>query len=313
MSWYTGTPKGYHVSISEASVLAATVTSEARKANGRVENAPAVLLRDMTVGYDGTPVLAHANLEIDWGQMVGVIGPNGAGKSTLIKTILGVLRPSDGSVEVGGWPAGSREARNSTGYVPQREAVNWDFPVTVSDVVMMGRTPRLGWLRFPGSGDRHAVIQALALVSMSDYAHRQISQLSGGQQQRVFLARALAQGGKLLLLDEPLNGVDASTQEVIGDLLRRERASGSTILMATHDLELAAAWCDQLIMVNHAIIAYGPPEKVLRPDILRDTYGGHVLVVPNAGGNGGIPGTVVPDDHGHPGGQPPPGPTHKVL
>jgi ABC-type Mn2+/Zn2+ transport system ATPase subunit len=142
---------------------------------------------------------------------------------------------------------------------------------------------------------------------MSVYAHRQISQLSGGQQQRVFLARALAQGGKLLLLDEPLNGVDATTQEVIGDLLRRERASGGTTLMATHDLELAAAWCDQLIMVNHAIVACGSPEEVLRPDVLRDTYGGHVLVVPNIGGNGG-PRTVIPDDHGHPGGQPPPGP-----
>jgi ABC-type Mn2+/Zn2+ transport system ATPase subunit len=263
-------------------------------------------MRDLTVGYDRMPVLAHANLVLEWGQMVGVIGPNGAGKSTLIKTILGVLRPSGGSVEVDGWPAGSREARNSMGYVPQREVVNWDFPVTVTDVVMMGRTARLGWLRFPGAEDRRAVEEALALLGMTEYANRQIGQLSGGQQQRVFLARALAQGGKMLLLDEPLNGVDAATQEVIGDLLRRERSSGSTVLMATHDLELAAAWCDRLIMVNHAIIAYGPPEEVLRPDILRDTYGGHVLVVPNMGGNEG-PRTMVSDDHGHPGGQPPPG------
>jgi ABC-type Mn2+/Zn2+ transport system ATPase subunit len=262
-----------------------------------------VRILDMTVGYDSTPVLAHASLEIDWGQMVGVIGPNGSGKSTLIKTILGTLRPVQGTVEVAGYPAGSRGARNAIGYVPQREVVNWDFPVTVADVVMMGRTARLGWLRFPGAADRKVVAEALELVGMSVFAHRQISQLSGGQQQRVFLARALAQGGKLLLLDEPLNGVDAGTQETIGELLRDLRARGGTILMATHDLELAAAWCDQLIMVNHAIIAYGPPSATLAPDVLRKTYGGQVLVVPD---EGGAARTVVPDDHGHPGGQPPP-------
>lgn len=276
-------------------------------------SAPAVTLRDMTVGYDRTPVLAHSNLAIGWGQMVGVIGPNGAGKSTLIKTILGTLRPSSGVAEVGGRPVGTREARNLIGYVPQREDVNWDFPVTVRDVVMMGRTARLGWLRFAGASDRKIVAKALDLVGMSSYANRQISELSGGQQQRVFLARAIAQGGRLLLLDEPLNGVDAGTQEAIGDLLRNERSRGSTVLMATHDLELAAAWCDQLVMVNHAIIACGPPSEVLRPDILRETYGGHVLVVPDLDTEQTHGRTIVPDDHGHPGGQPPPGPKHKVL
>src|SRR5207253_7102313 len=130
--------------------------------------APAVRLRDVTGGYDSTPVLQQASLEIGWGQIVGVIGPNGAGKSTLIKTILGTLRPMQGRVEVAGWPAQSREARNSVGYVPQREAVNWDFPVTVSDVVMMGRTGRLGWFRFPGAQDRRMVAEALALVGMTD-------------------------------------------------------------------------------------------------------------------------------------------------
>ena len=204
----------------------------------------------MTVSYDGPPVLARTDLEIGWGQLVGVIGPNGAGKSTLIKTILGTLQPSAGAVLVGGWPARSREARNLIGYVPQREVVNWDFPVTVADVVLMGRTARLGPLRFPGSADRQAVADALAQVGMTAFAGRQISQLSGGQQQRVFLARALAQGGRLLLLDEPLNGVDAGTQETIGALLRRLRDAGDTILLATHDLELAADWCDQLVLVQ---------------------------------------------------------------
>ena len=267
--------------------------------------APAVLLRDMTVGYDATPVLEHANLEIGWGQMVGVIGPNGAGKSTLIKTILGTSRAMQGTVQIAGWPVRSREARNAIGYVPQREVVNWDFPVTVSDVVMMGRTARLGWLRFPGAADRQAVDEALREVGMSGFANRQISELSGGQQQRVFLARALAQGGKVLLLDEPLNGVDAKTQETIGELLERQQAEGATIIMATHDLELAAAWCDMLVMVNHGIVAYGPPKTVLVPEVLRATYGGHVLVVPPTSGE--VEGTMISDDHGHPGGQPRPG------
>lgn len=274
-------------------------------------NAPAVALRDVTVGYDSTPILAHADLEIGWGLIVGVIGPNGAGKSTLIKTILGTLRPMQGSVRVDGYTSQSKGARNTIGYVPQREVVNWDFPVTVEDVVMMGRTARLGWLRFPGASDKAIVAQAIERVGMTDFAHRQINQLSGGQQQRVFLARALAQGGRLLLLDEPLNGVDAGTQESIGELLRRVRSEGGTILMATHDLELAAAWCDRLVMVNQGIIAYGTPAEALRPDVLRLTYGGQVLVVPPMGN--GQASTVVPDAHGHPGGQPPPGTSTKVL
>jgi len=279
------------------------------------QGAPAVLIRDLAVGYDRSPVMSGANLTIDWGQFVGVIGPNGAGKSTLIKAIIGTLRPIHGTIEVAGYPAHSRLALNSIGYVPQREAVNWDFPVTVSDVVMMGRTGRLGWLRFPGRSDRRTVAEALKLVGMSEFAGRQISQLSGGQQQRVFLARALAQGGKLLLLDEPLNGVDAGTQEAIGDLLRDIRDAGGTILMATHDLELAAAWCDKLVMVNQGIVAYGPPSLALEPDVLRKTYGGHVLVVPpttNGESRVAAGSTMVPDDHGHPGGQPPPGPSKKV-
>jgi ABC-type Mn2+/Zn2+ transport system ATPase subunit len=270
----------------------------------------------MTVGYDRAPVMEDANLTLPWGNIVGVIGPNGAGKSTVIKSILGSLRPMRGTVEVGGYPPQSREARDLIGYVPQREAVNWDFPVTVSDVVMMGRTARIGWLRFPGPADRKAVRQALDMVGMTPYSTRQISELSGGQQQRVFLARALAQGGRLLLLDEPLNGVDASTQEAIGGLLRTVRDSGGTVVMATHDLELAALWCDQLVMVNHAIVACGPPASVLVPDVLRRTYGGQVLVVPSLGNGGTGPlgsRTVVPDEHGHPGGQPPPGKHSKVL
>lgn len=292
--------------MNSTTTLSSTGSTSAQGRSG----APAVRLRDVAVGYDSTPIMTHANLEIGWGQFVGVIGPNGAGKSTLIKTVLGTLRPLHGTVEVGGYPSQTREARNLIGYVPQREAVNWDFPVTVSDVVMMGRTSRLGWLRFPGSADRQSVVGALDLVGMADFAGRQISQLSGGQQQRVFLARALAQGGRLLLLDEPLNGVDATTQEAIGHLLHGVRDNGGTVMMATHDLELAAAWCDQMVMVNHAIVACATPVEALQPEVLRNTYGGQVLVVPTVGGGG--ENTMVPDVHGHPGGQPPPGTSSRV-
>jgi|SRR5687768_16598472 len=289
--------------------MAATLSENAQRP--AIAEAPAVRVRDLTVGYDGRPVLQDADLEIEWGRLVGVIGPNGSGKSTLIKSIVGTLRPMSGSVEVGGYPAASRGARRLVGYVPQREVVNWDFPVTVADVVMMGRTARLGWLTFPGADDRRAVHDALDLVGMGGMSGRQISQLSGGQQQRVFLARALSGGGKLLLLDEPLNGVDASTQEAIGTLLRAIRGDGGTIVMATHDLQLAASWCDSLVMVNHAIIAHAPPEEALRPEVLRGTYGGQVLVVPSVGDEQER--TVVPDVHGHPGGQPPPGQSKRVL
>jgi manganese/iron transport system ATP-binding protein len=178
---------------------------------------------------------------------------------------------------------------------------------------MMGRTARLGWLRFPGPEDRRIVADALDQVGMYPFANRQISQLSGGQQQRVFLARALAQGGRLLLLDEPLNGVDANTQETICALLRRVRDDGGTVLMATHDLELAASWCDRLIMVNHAVIAYGTPAEALRPEVLRLTYGGQVLVLSSLENGDGKASTIVPDAHGHPGGQPEPGTHPKVL
>src|SRR5689334_5792754 len=251
------------------------------------------------------PILRGAYLVIGWGELVGVIGAIGAGKSTLIKTSLGMLRPWTGSITVAGAPGDSRAARLAMGYVPQREVVNWDFPVTVADVVMMGRTPRLGLFGFPGAADRQAVAEALAQVGMQGFADRQISELSGGQQQRVFLARALAQGGRVLLLDEPLNGVDLTTQEDIGTLLRQQCAAGGTVLLATHDLELAAEWCTQIVLVNHAICAAGPPAEVLRPDTLRAAYGGHVLVVPAF--DDGASETLIPDDHGHPGGQPPAG------
>jgi manganese/zinc/iron transport system ATP- binding protein len=260
---------------------------------------PAAELDHVTVGYDAAPVLEDVNLILDWGLIIGVIGPNGAGKSTLIKTIVGILRAREGTVRVAGQPGTSAAARLAMGYVPQREAVNWEFPVTVADVVLMGRTARLGWGRRPGARDVALANDALARVGMQSFASRQINQLSGGQQQRVFLARALAQEGDLLLLDEPLNGVDSSTQEVIGALLRDLRGEGRTVVMATHDLELAADWCDEIALVNHAIICYGKPAETLTPDLLRQTYGGQTLVLPETERAGGPAQLIVPDEHGH--------------
>ena len=259
---------------------------------------PAAELNHVTVGYDAAPVLEDVNLILDWGLIIGVIGPNGAGKSTLIKTIVGILRARQGTVRVAGQPAASGAARLAMGYVPQREAVNWEFPVTVADVVLMGRTARLGWGRRPGARDIAVANDALTRVGMQEFAGRQINQLSGGQQQRVFLARALAQEGRLLLLDEPLNGVDAATQEVIGALLRELRGEGRTVVMATHDLELAAGWCDEIALVNHAVICYGKPAETLTPAMLRQTYGGQTLVLPEAQAGDGAAQLIVPDEHG---------------
>jgi manganese/zinc/iron transport system ATP- binding protein len=263
---------------------------------------PAAELSDVTVGYDAAPVLEDVSLVLDWGLIIGVIGPNGAGKSTLIKTIVGILRARAGTVRVAGQPGASAAARLAMGYVPQREAVNWEFPVTVADVALMGRTARLGWGRRPGARDAALAQEALARVGMQEFANRQINQLSGGQQQRVFLARALAQEGDLLLLDEPLNGVDASTQEVIGALLRDLRAQGRTVVMATHDLELAADWCDRIALVNHAVICYGTPTETLTPEMLRQTYGGQTLVLPEGQPSAGAAHLIVPDEHGQGGG-----------
>ena len=210
------------------------------------------------------------------GSFIGVIGPNGAGKSTLLKAILGIVPLRAGSVRIFGRSV--REARDRVAYVPQREAVQWDFPVSVLDVVVMGRYRRRGWFRLPNAHDREIARAALDEVGMLDRGDEQIGQLSGGQQQRVFLARALAQQADILLLDEPLNGVDVRTQELVLAIIDRLRADGKTVLMATHDLNTAADACDCLACVNHNLIAYGPAGDTFQPDVLERTYGGSVLV-----------------------------------
>jgi ABC-type Mn2+/Zn2+ transport system ATPase subunit len=237
---------------------------------------PAVRLRDVRVAYDNRLALEDVSLDLPGGQLVSVIGPNGSGKSTLLKAIVGLVPLESGSVELD-VPEAHHRGR-AIAYVPQHEAVRWDFPVLVQDVVMMGRYPRIGWLRRPGRPDRTAVRAALERMGMWERRRSQIAQLSGGQQQRVFLARALAQETPIILLDEPLNGVDASSEEVILATTRALAAEGRLVVMATHDLGHAAASSDALICLNRRLIAYGPAAATFTPEILAKTYGGPVLL-----------------------------------
>ncbi|NWJ96754.1 MAG: metal ABC transporter ATP-binding protein [Chloroflexi bacterium] len=231
---------------------------------------------NLSVAYGRNLALKEVNLGLEAGQLVGIIGPNGAGKSTLLKAMLGIVAYR-GQVLVGGQPLA--KVRNRVSYVPQKEEVRWDFPVTVWDVVMMGRYRRIGWVKFAAKIDREVVGAALEEVGMSKLRDRQISQLSGGQQQRVFMARALAQEGDIILLDEPLTGVDVASQEVILKLLTHLSQQGKLVLMATHDLNVAAEKCDMLCCINRGLVAFGKPAAVFQPEVLTRTYGGKVLMV----------------------------------
>jgi len=248
-----------------------------------------VWAHELSVGYDGGVVLEHISFAVEAGSLLAVVGPNGAGKSTLLKVVAGLLSPWSGRIEVLGGPPG-REARRIA-YVPQAESVDWDFPVTVRDVVMMGRYPGLGPLRQPGADDRRVVEQALEQVGMSARHDRQIGALSGGQRRRVFLARALAAEASLFLLDEPVTGIDAATQEDLMDVLEAQTRAGKTVIATTHDLACAASRFQRVLAINRTIIADGPSSLVLDPEVLSRTYGGHLLVL---GGQ-----TVVLDDAHH--------------
>ena len=238
---------------------------------------PAVRLRDVTAGYDSRAAIEHVSLEILPGSLVAILGPNGGGKSTALKVIAGLLRPWTGLVEVLGVPAG--RAAHRVAYVPQAELVDWGFPVSVWDVVMMGRYPQLGPLRRPGSADRDAVRNALELVGMADRAQTQIGSLSGGQRRRAFLARAVAADPALYLLDEPVTGVDIRTQEDLMHLLEAEAVRGKTVVATTHDLAAAAHHFDRLIAINRTVIASGGASEVLAGDVLARIYGPHLLVL----------------------------------
>jgi len=239
-----------------------------------IRSVPAIEIEHLTVSYGPRPALLDVSLTIEKGLLVGVIGPNGSGKSTFIKAVLGFIPRDTGSVRILGVPA--EKAKGLAAYVPQRGAVDWDFPITVEEVAMMGRYGALPWHRDPGAEDRRIVEEALAMVRMSDFRRRQIGHLSGGQQQRVFLARALAQGSEVLLLDEPFAGVDAATERAILDVLAQAKAAGRTLVVVHHDLATAAEYFDRLILLKQRLYAYGPPARVLREDLLSAVYEGRL-------------------------------------
>ena len=244
-------------------------------------NASALRLSGVSAGYGDGAVLQDVTLALPPGSVTAVIGPNGSGKSTLLKAILGLTPTVSGDVTLGDRPV--QEQRHRVAYVPQREAVDWTFPVSAQQVVLMGRYRRIGWLRWPGTGDASAVGDALARVGMRDLASRQIGALSGGQQQRVFLARALVQEATLLLLDEPMTGIDQTTEQLIQALFAELRDAGATILYATHDLESASDSADYLCFVNRRIVAFGPPARTFTPPVLHETFGGELLIVADEG------------------------------
>lgn len=235
----------------------------------------AIEVFDLTVAYDIKPVLWDVDILFRRAKSTAIVGPNGAGKSTLIKAMLGMIRPLTGAVHF--YSKSGLLQRNQIAYVPQSASIDWDFPITVLDVVLMGRYGHLGWIKRPGKHDRELAIDALEKVGMQDYKNRQISELSGGQQQRVFLARAFAQEATVYLMDEPFKGVDASTETAIVDLLKEIISSGNTIVLVHHDLNTVADYFDELCLINKRIIAHGPVEKVFNEENINRTYGRNSL------------------------------------
>ncbi|CAF1807229.1 manganese ABC transporter ATP-binding protein MntB [Bacillus subtilis] len=233
-----------------------------------------VELDNVTVAYHKKPVLQDISLQVPEGKLIGIIGPNGAGKSTLIKTILGLVPRASGDISIYG--KDYKDQRTRIGYVPQRGSVDWDFPTSPLDVVLMGRYGRIGLLKRPKKADVEMAKAALAKVGMLDYAKRQISQLSGGQQQRVFLARALCQDADIYFMDEPFAGVDAATERAIMTLLAELKEKGKTVLVVHHDLQTAEDYFDWILLLHLRKIAFGPAENVFTIENLQKTYGGRL-------------------------------------
>ncbi|MCL4210124.1 MAG: ABC transporter ATP-binding protein [Phycisphaeraceae bacterium] len=246
------------------------------------EHSPAAPLsiHDMTVAYHRKPVIWDIDLDVPEGKLVGIVGPNGAGKSTLLKAVLDLVPKASGRVLIYGEPY--HRQRRLVGYVPQRESVDWDFPVSALDVVTMGLYGRIGWFRPVRKRHREQAMAALERVGIADLAHRQISQLSGGQQQRVFLARALVQEARVYLMDEPFAAVDAATERAIVDILRELRDRGRTALVVHHDLHTVPEYFDHVILINMRVVAHGPTEEVFTRENLQKTYGGRLTLLDEA-------------------------------
>jgi manganese/iron transport system ATP-binding protein len=239
-------------------------------------DAPILETRKLSVRYDGHFALENITFHLHAGERVAVVGPNGAGKSTLFKVVAGVLPPTSGEVKISGYgPRG----HICIAYVPQRSQVDWRFPASVADVVMMGRIGRIGFFKWPRRADWDTVHAALEAVDMDQLANRQIGELSGGQQQRTFLARAMAQEAELVLMDEPLNGLDVPSQEAILVLLEKLRQQKITVMVATHDLGQAAQHFDRVMLLNRQIVRFGAPQDVLTSENLLHAYGGHAQLI----------------------------------
>ena len=239
-----------------------------------MDTAFAIDVQDLTVAYRDVPVLWDVDLSVPEGVLMAVVGPNGAGKTTLIKSILGLISPAAGQIEVYGKPY--KQERHRIGYVPQRTGIDWDFPTTVRDVVMMGSYGALGWVKRPGRREIAQANESIEQVGMIDFADRQISQLSGGQQQRVFLARALMQKADVYFMDEPFQGVDAATERAIVLILKQLRADGKTVVVVHHDLQTITDYFDWVTLLNVRRIASGPVEETFTDENLRKTYGGKI-------------------------------------
>jgi manganese/zinc/iron transport system ATP- binding protein len=243
-------------------------------------NAAGLELHGLDVGYPSGFCLSDVSFSVQPASIVGLIGPNGSGKSTLLKTVAGVLRPREGTMTLDGRQL-ARSA-NAIAFVPQREDVNWDFPVTALDVVLMGRYRRAGWFRRPGPADRAIAQAALARLGLDRAGGDHISQFSGGQQQRIFLARAIAQEPRLVLLDEPFTGVDVENRAIFHDTIKGFADDGAIVLIATHDLDEVTAMCTHVCCINREIIAFGPTAETYTAEVLRQTFGGQVAVIPGA-------------------------------
>lgn len=263
------------------------------KSNRHQPGLPVLEVNNLSAGYPGERrAIRGVTFDVERGERVAIIGPNGAGKSTLFKAMVGLIPHTTGGMSIHGEDC--RTSHTMVGYVPQQEFIDWNFPVTVYDVVMMGRTRQIGWLRWAGRRDHDVVQAALEQVGMLAFQRRQIGQLSGGQRRRVFIARALAQETDVLLLDEPFSGVDVSAEHEIMETLDDLQQAGITILLATHDLNMASTRFDRMLLLNGEVVAYGLPEDVFQPEMLVRAYGGQIGIF-----HQGEQTLIIADEHGH--------------
>lgn len=238
----------------------------------------ALSVEHLTVFYERFCALSNISVDIAHGVMLAIVGPNGGGKTSFMKAVLGLIKPHAGTISFFGKPLAQQRMR--VAYIPQHLSVDWDFPINVLDVVLMGRYGRIGWFWRPSAEDKAKAYEALHMVNLSSYAHRHINELSGGQQQRVFVARALVQEADLLLLDEPFVGVDTKTEKLIIELLQKLRTAGKTIVVVHHDLQTLSDYFDWVLLLNKTKIAYGPVQQVCMPEYICAAYGGYNVLVP---------------------------------